>query len=118
MLLYDEELLENNPWADYLPQLKKELADFLEVSQQHLALILGKLNKKECLKVNKKRGQEKLEITFFLGADKIIGELRQAEKEFEKARFADLTEDELREYYRLSAKMKENAIKKKNSEVH
>jgi len=89
---------------------KKELADFLEVSQQHLALILGKLNKKECLKVNKKRGQEKLEITFFLGADKIIGDLRQAEKEFEKARFAGLTEDELREYYRLSVKMKENAM--------
>ena len=90
---------------------RKELADFLEMSLKHLTFVLGKLNKRELVKVNKKRGQEKLEITFYIEADKFMGELKQAEKEFEAARIFGLTEDEVQAYYRISAKMKDNTMR-------
>ncbi len=96
----------------YVPEAKsrKELADFLEISEQHESILLSKFYKNGYVKVKKKRGQEQLEITILPNAEKIFGELKQAEKEFENARFAKLTESELMEYNRLSELIKENTL--------
>ena len=89
---------------------KKELAEFLEIVPQRLAIILNKLRKCEYVKVSKKRGKEQLEITFFMNAEKLIDEVRMAETQFEKARFSGLTERELEKYKCLTAQIKENTL--------
>ena len=89
---------------------RKELADFLEISLQHLTYMLSKFSKEEYVKVNKKRGKDKLEITFYMNSEKLIRELKNAEKQFEMARFSGLTESELQEYHRLSAIIKANTL--------
>lgn len=89
---------------------KKELAEFLEIVPQRLAIILNKLRKCEYVKVSKKRGKEQLEITFFMNAERLIDEVRMAETQFEKARFSGLTERELEKYKCLTAQIKENTL--------
>jgi len=89
---------------------KKELAEFLEISMQRLAIVLNKLRKNEYVKVNKKRGKEQLEILFFESSEKLIEELKIAESQFETVRFSGLTERETQEYQRLAAKIKENTL--------
>lgn len=97
----------------YLPEVKdlKELADFLEISEQHQSMLLGKFYKHGYVQVKRKREMGRLEITFLPKAEKILVELKQAEKNFETARFAKLTEKELEEYQRLSLLIKENTLK-------
>ncbi len=97
----------------YLPEVKdrKELADFLEISERRQAVLLRKFYKNDYVKVKKKRGQEKLEIAVLSNAEKILTELKKAEENFVNARFANLTESELEEYHRLSLIMKENALR-------
>lgn len=89
---------------------KKELAEFLEISMQRLAIVLNKLRKNEYVKVSKKRGKEQLEILFFESSEKLIEELKIAESQFETVRFSGLTEREIQEYQRLAAKIKENTL--------
>lgn len=89
---------------------KKELAEFLEISMQRLAIVLNKLRKNEYVKVIKKRGKEQLEILFFESSEKLIEELKIAESQFETVRFSGLTERETQEYQRLAAKIKENTL--------
>ena len=89
---------------------KKELAEFLEISMQRLAIVLNKLRKNEYVKVSKKRGKEQLEILFFESSEKLIEELKIAESQFETVRFSGLTERETQEYQRLAAKIKENTL--------
>jgi len=97
----------------YLPEVKdrKELADFMEISERHQSILLGKFRQKNYVKIKKKRGQEKLEIVLLPGAEKLITELKSAEKEFERARFAELTESEMEEYNRLNSIIKENTLR-------
>lgn len=97
----------------YLPEVKdrKELADFLEISERYQSMLLGKFRKLGYVSVKKKRGQERLEITLLPKAEKILSELKQAENNFENARFAKLTKEELEEYNRLSQLIKENTLK-------
>ena len=89
---------------------KKELAEFLEISQQRLTIVLNKFRKNEYAKVSKKRGEDRLEILFYMTAQKLIEELKMAERQFEEARFSGLEESDMQEYYRLSAKIKENTL--------
>lgn len=97
----------------YISEVKnrKELADFLEISERHQASLLRKFYANGYVSVKKKRGMERLKITFLLNAEKILVELKQAEKEFEKAKFSKLTESELMEYNRLSEIIKENTLR-------
>ena len=90
---------------------RKELAEFLEISLQCLTIILNKLRKNEYARVSKKRGEDRLEITFYKTAEKLIDELKTAEMQFETARFSGLKESELQEYKRLSEQIKENTLK-------
>ena len=89
---------------------KKELAEFLEISQQRLTIVLNKFRKNEYVKVSKKRGEDRLEILFYMTAQKLIEELKMAERQFEEARFFGLEESDRQEYDRLSAKIKENTL--------
>lgn len=89
---------------------RKELAEFLEVSLQRLTIIFNKLRKNEYIKVSKKRGENRLEIIFYKAAEKLIDELKIAERQFETARFSGLTERELQEYKRLSEQIKGNTL--------
>ena len=89
---------------------RKELAEFLEISSQRLAIVLNKFRKNEYVKVSKKRGKARLEIAFYKTSEKLIDELRMAEMQFENARFSGLMESELQEYNRLSEKIKNNTL--------
>ena len=89
---------------------RKELAEFLEISLQSLTIIFNKLRKNEYIKVSKKRGENRLEIIFYKAAEKLIDELKIAERQFETARFSGLTERELQEYKRLSEQIKGNTL--------
>ena len=89
---------------------RKELAEFLEISLQRLTIIFNKLRKNEYIKVSKKRGENRLEIIFYKAAEKLIDELKIAERQFETARFSGLTERELQEYKRLSEQIKGNTL--------
>lgn len=89
---------------------RKELAEFLEISLQRLTIIFNKLRKNEYIKVSKKRGENRLEIIFYKAAEKLIDELKIAERQFETARFFGLTERELQEYKRLSEQIKGNTL--------
>ena len=89
---------------------RKELAEFLEISLQRLTIIFNKLRKNEYIKVSKKRGENRLEIIFYKAAEKLIDELKIAERQFETVRFSGLTERELQEYKRLSEQIKGNTL--------
>lgn len=89
---------------------KKELAEFLEISQQKLIIMLAGFRKKEYVRVSKKRGEDSVKILFGTASEKLVEELQAAETQFETARFSGLTEKELREYQRLSACIKENTL--------
>lgn len=89
---------------------RKELAEFLKISLQRLTIIFNKLRKNEYIKVSKKRGENRLEIIFYKAAEKLIDELKIAERQFENARFSGLTERELQEYKRLSEQIKGNTL--------
>jgi len=89
---------------------RKELAEFLEISSQRLAIFLNKFRKNEYVKVSKKRGKERLEIAFYKTSEKLIDELRMAEMQFENARFSGLMENELQEYKRLSEQVKKSTL--------
>ena len=97
----------------HLPEVKdrKELADFMEISERRQSILLGKFRKKNYLKIKKKRGQEKLEIQFLPNAQKLLTELKQAEEHFQTARFLGLTEAEIEQYNRLSSIIKENTLR-------
>lgn len=96
----------------YIPEVKsrKELADFLEISEKRQSMLLSKFHKNGYVKVKKKRGQERLNITFLAGAEKLLLELKQAEQEFERARFGNLSEYEKEEYRRLTMLIKQNTL--------
>jgi len=98
----------------YIPEVKdrKELAEFLEISEKHQSVLLGKFHKNGYLRIKKKRKQEALEITFLETSEKLISELKQAEKEFEEARMSKLSDTEIEEYRRLNALIKENILER------
>ena len=59
--------------------------------------------------LNAGREQEKqLRITLLDGAESIIRELTRAQQDYDEARFADFTEEELIQYARFQNRIKEN----------
>lgn len=97
----------------HMPVVKdrKELADFLGVSEQRQTVLLQKFYRNGYVRVKKQRGKELLKISFFESQQKLLDELRQAETEFEKTRFINFSEKEREEYNRLSMQIKENTVK-------
>ena len=99
-------VLSHNP----IVKNKKELAEFMEISQQKLAIILAKFRKNEYVKVSKKRGKDSVQIVLGAASEKMVEELQTAETQFETARFLGLSEEELHVYQCLSTRIKENIL--------
>lgn len=100
-------------WLVQSQQIKshEELADFVGFETKKLTGILKKLSQKGIVKVKKKRGQEQLLITFLPEAVQILEELETAQKNFEQAKLADFTEEEIISYKELTEKIKQNMQK-------
>ena len=78
---------------------------------QKLTIILAKFRKNEYVKVSKKRGKDSVQIALGDASEKLVEELQTAETQFETARFSGLSEEELKEYQRLSTRIKENILR-------
>lgn len=96
------------------PLSRRELADFINVSWRSLNVILQKLAAKNMIKIEEikplksKSEKKKLRITLLEGAESIIRELARAQQDYDEARFADFTEEELIQYARFQNRIKEN----------
>lgn len=119
---------------------RKELADFMNVSRRSLALTVQRLAAKELIKIEEiktvrtkeeKRRRRKvqeaaaevqtvsvnedrnrqLRITVLESADGILRELARAQQDYEEARFADFSEEEMIQYTRFANRMKENMLR-------
>ena len=60
--------------------------------------------------ISDNKTSRQLTITFLPAADPILKELHAVREEFEQARFAGLDEDEIIQYARLNAKIKQNIL--------
>lgn len=100
-------------WLVQSQQIKshEELADFVGFETKKLTGILKKLSQKGIVKVKKKRGQEQLLIMFLPEAVPILEELEVAQRNFEQAKLADFTEEEIVSYKELTEKIKQNMQK-------
>lgn len=117
----------------YLSQLdsvesRKELADFANVKMSNLSLILQKLSAKGILKLEdvrvpvvesseevrveepkkRKKTVRKLVITLLPEAEAVMKSLMVAKNDYEQAKYAGFSEEELLQYEYLSNKIKEN----------
>lgn len=100
----------------YLSQLRhigtrKEMADFAGITVRSLSLLLQRLSLKNMLKYEENRTTKELKITFLPLAAPIQNEIAAAQGNFEQAKYADFTEDELIQYAALTEKIKNNIQK-------
>lgn len=125
---------------EYPVDSRKELADFMNVSWRSLTLTLQRLAAKELIKIEEvkplknkeeKRRRRKLRdaesevqtvalnedksrqvrITVLEKAGGILRELARARQDYDEARFADFTEEEMIQYTKLANRMKENMLR-------
>lgn len=87
------------------PQIKslKELADIVNMPRSRLTIALQKLSSKEFIHVE---GQT--EISLLSGSEPVLADLAAAQRDFEQARYAGFSEEEMIQYSRLSNRIKEN----------
>lgn len=100
---------------------RKELADYVGMSRRSLGAALQKLTAKGMIKVEdirlpkenpqRKGSGRELRISILPAAGQAMADLSIAQKDYDMARFADFTEEELVQYACLSDKMKENIRK-------
>lgn len=97
---------------------RKELADFVNVSRRTLSQKLQKLMARGLVKAEEFRepkplgkAEKKLRITILPEADPVMEDLATAQNDYDQARLAGFTEEELLQYARLSRKIKENIQK-------
>lgn len=123
------------------PHTRKDLADFTGLSKKNLSSTLQHLSNKDFIKVteirisrkkyaknleknaalsahdaqtsasSRKPSQRLLQIDLLPAAIDILPDLATIEMDFDAARFAGFTKEEIAEYHRLSDKMKENIQK-------
>ena len=124
-------LCEKHEWDS-----RRELADFAGISRTNLTSSLQRLNMRGFLKVEdvkepktsrkdkaagknktkaaetseqkRKERREKIAVTILPAADSVMRELALAQRDYDEARFAGFTEEELIKYADLSEKVKEN----------
>lgn len=90
---------------------RKEIADFAGITVRSLSLLLQRLSLKNMLKYEENRTTKELKITFLPLASPIQNEIAAAQSNFEQAKYAGLTEDELIQYAALTEKIKNNIQK-------
>ena len=90
---------------------RKEIADFAGITVRSLSLLLQRLSLKNMLKYEENRTTKELKITFLPLASPIQNEIAAAQSNFEQAKYAGFTEDELIQYAALTEKIKNNILK-------
>ena len=90
---------------------RKEIADFAGITVRSLSLLLQRLSLKNMLKYEQNRTTKELKITFLPLASPIQNEIAAAQSNFEQAKYAGFTEDELIQYAALTEKIKNNIQK-------
>lgn len=87
------------------PQVEtlKELSDIVDMSKSRLALSLQKFVMREFIRV-----EEQVQITLLPAAEPVLSDLAAAQSDFDAARFAGFSEEELIQYAYLSNRIKEN----------
>ena len=90
---------------------RKEIADFAGITVRSLSLLLQRLSLKNMLKYEENRTTKELKITFLPLASPIKNEIAAAQSNFEQAKYAGFTEDELIQYAALTEKIKNNIQK-------
>lgn len=85
---------------------RTELADFAGLSKSSLSRTLQKLSAKDYIRVSSTR--KYLHVDLLPAATALLPELATAQNDFDAARFAGLTEEELICYARVTEKIKEN----------
>lgn len=90
---------------------RKEIADFAGITVRSLSLLLQRLSLKNMLKYEENRTTKELKITFLPLASPIQNEIAAAQSNFEQAKYAGFTEDELIQYATLTEKIKNNIQK-------
>lgn len=84
----------------------KELADFLQISQRRMTVLLQRLSQKKIVSVKKKYAEKQLEIVFLQEAASIREALKEVREKYKAAKTAGLTEEEKAEYMRLTEKIR------------
>ena len=92
-------------------ETRKEIADFAGITVRSLSLLLQRLSLKNMLKYEENRTTKELKITFLPLASPIQNEIAAAQSNFEQAKYAGFTEDELIQYAALTEKIKNNIQK-------
>lgn len=100
---------------------RRELVDFTNMSWRQLSVILQKLSSKGILKVEdvrvplepqentrRKKSARRLVITMLSPSEPVLKNIASAQNDYEQARYAGFSEDELVQYAYLSNKLKEN----------
>lgn len=91
---------------------RKELADFADLSRSGLSLALQRLSGRGLVKIEELRSPElaekRISISFTPDAAPILADLKAAEEDYEQARFADFSSEELSQYSALSEKIRKN----------
>ena len=90
---------------------RKEIADFAGITVRSLSLLLQRLDFKNMLNYEENRTTKELKITFLPLASPIQNEIAAAQSNFEQAKYAGFTEDELIQYAALTEKIKNNIQK-------
>ena len=106
-LKYDLTVQETNLllYLSQRPQVKnlKELADITGMTKSRLALALQKLSAKEFI-----RNGEQGNVILLSGAEPVLADLAAAQRDYDMARYAGFSEDELLQYACLSNRIKQN----------
>ena len=97
----------------YLSELRhtgtrQEIADFAGITIRSLTLLLQRLSLKNLIKTEEIRSTQQLKIIFLPLASPILGEIAAAQCNYDQARYADFSEDELIQYAALNEKIKKN----------
>lgn len=91
---------------------RRELADFVGISQSSLSLNLQKLSVRGLLKSEDVKGvkgeKKQLYVTFLAEAASVLEDLAEAQMDYDQARLSGFTQEELLSYASLSEKIKTN----------
>ena len=88
---------------------RTELADFAGLSKSSLSRTLQKLSAKDYIRVSSTR--KYLHVDLLPAATALLPELATAQNDFDMARFAGLSEEELICYAKVTEKIKENTMR-------
>lgn len=90
---------------------RRELADFADISQRSLSILLQRLSVKGILKTENNRSKKQLNIIFLPPAAPIFEDLAAAQSSFDQARFEGFTEEDLIQYSQYTDRIKQNIQK-------